>query len=58
MTEIVSLEASLTDKYEHMKLDGLDLVSFAEENLARVALIYSGQLTLDVLNDDLRENGN
>lgn len=54
MSETVSLEKALMERYAKQIAWAEIAIEEAERNLARVAMIYSGQLTLDVLEDDLR----
>lgn len=49
----VSLEAAATNRYLFAKAQAEQAVIEADHNLARIAMIYSGKLTLDALRDDI-----
>ena len=52
MSEAVSAQASLTERYEQVRQRALRDLEQADYHLYRIAMIYSGQLTLEAESRD------
>lgn len=57
MAEVVSLQNKLTEKWTEQRTACVEGLQEANRQLARIAMIYGGQLPIDVLQDDIGNQG-
>lgn len=53
MSEPVSLEATLSERWLSARQAGEEAIREADYNLGRISLIYGGQLSFRILEDDI-----